>query len=309
MITNPHKTISYIKSFWINRLQSTKYKYNLIKEYLIWSTKYERKNESMFLLQHFVGTRVFIGFSFKPRLSGERSSGEIHDGLSGLRGLSLTRPGRYSPNPMKKNSIGINIACGCSSVTNDPQACTSNFKQKNIKACSKNLNACSKMTRVVFSYIKPHTSTKALYFLSNAATMWRVSEWKGDWSPTNMSVRHFKLLNPSVMSCLLLIASRNRLRLIPCLSPSSWINISYDTRVLQHVKVKKIHNHLETTTTLSTDPSALMYNIPLWNFRATTSFLSWFKQDQIDVYEDMRVSSRNHKKDYLTEVPLKETIF
>jgi hypothetical protein len=39
---------------------------------------------------------------------------------------------------MKKNSIGINIACGCSSVTIDPQACT---------------------------------STKALYFLSNAVTM------------------------------------------------------------------------------------------------------------------------------------------
>lgn len=36
-------------------------------------------------------TRVFIGFSFNPMLSGDRSSGEMQDGLSGLLGLSLSR--------------------------------------------------------------------------------------------------------------------------------------------------------------------------------------------------------------------------
>lgn len=61
-------------------------------------------------------------------LSGERSSGEMQDGLSGLLGLSLKWHGLYNPYPMKKNSMGINIACGCSSVTIDPQAwtCTNN---------------------------------------------------------------------------------------------------------------------------------------------------------------------------------------
>lgn len=63
-------------------------------------------------------------------LSGERSSGEIQEGLSGLLGLSLSWHGLYNPYPMKKYSIGINIACGCSSVTIDPQAwtCTASMK-------------------------------------------------------------------------------------------------------------------------------------------------------------------------------------
>lgn len=69
-------------------------------------------------------TRVFIGLSFKPMLSGERSSGEMQDGLRGLLGLSLNWHGLYNPYPMRKNSMGISIACGCSSVTIDPQAWT-----------------------------------------------------------------------------------------------------------------------------------------------------------------------------------------
>ncbi|MFS7982631.1 hypothetical protein Hanom_Chr10g00965111 [Helianthus anomalus] len=34
-------------------------------------------------------TRVFIGFSFNPMLSGDSSSGEMHDGLNGLLGLPV----------------------------------------------------------------------------------------------------------------------------------------------------------------------------------------------------------------------------
>lgn len=44
-----------------------------------------------------VGIRVLIGFSFKPMLSGERSSGEMHDGLRGLLGLPLNWDGLYNP--------------------------------------------------------------------------------------------------------------------------------------------------------------------------------------------------------------------
>ncbi len=32
-------------------------------------------------------TRVFMGFNFSPRLSGDRSSGETQGGLSGLVGV------------------------------------------------------------------------------------------------------------------------------------------------------------------------------------------------------------------------------
>lgn len=68
--------------------------------------------------------RVLIGFNLSPMLSGERSSGAIQDGLRGLLGLPLNWLGLYSPYPMRKYSIGINIACGCSSVTIDPHSCT-----------------------------------------------------------------------------------------------------------------------------------------------------------------------------------------
>lgn len=67
-------------------------------------------------------TRVLIGFSFTPMLSGERSSGDIQNGLRGLRGLQSSWLGLYRPYPIKKYSIGISIACGCSSVTSDPHA-------------------------------------------------------------------------------------------------------------------------------------------------------------------------------------------
>lgn len=48
-----------------------------------------------------------------------------------------------------------------------------------------------------------YTSTKALYLLSSLEVMWRASEWKGESSPTKISVRHCNFLNPPVMSYLL----------------------------------------------------------------------------------------------------------
>lgn len=45
-----------------------------------------------------------------------------------------------------------------------------------------------------------HTSTKALNLRSSFEVMWRASEWKGELSPTKISVRHFRLFSPSVMS-------------------------------------------------------------------------------------------------------------
>lgn len=77
--------------------------------------------------------RVLIGFSFNPMLSGERSSGDIQNGFRGLRGLQFIWLGLYKPYPMRKYSIGISIACGCSSVTTDPQACTCKYTKLGIK--------------------------------------------------------------------------------------------------------------------------------------------------------------------------------
>jgi hypothetical protein len=65
-----------------------------------------------------------IGFNFTPMLSGERRSGDIQNGFKGLRGLELTWLGLNKPYPMRKYSIGMSIACGCSSVMTDPHACT-----------------------------------------------------------------------------------------------------------------------------------------------------------------------------------------
>jgi len=50
---------------------------------------YHHHHHYYYYVQPFSETRVFMGFSFSPMLSGERSSGEMHDGLSGLLGLSL----------------------------------------------------------------------------------------------------------------------------------------------------------------------------------------------------------------------------
>lgn len=77
--------------------------------------------------------RVLIGFSFNPMLSGERSSGDMQNGFRGLRGLQFIWLGLYKPYPMRKYSIGISIACGCSSVTTDPQACTCKYTKLGIK--------------------------------------------------------------------------------------------------------------------------------------------------------------------------------
>lgn len=79
---------------------------------------------------------VFIGFNFKPILSGEKSSGEMQDGLKGLLGLTLNLDGLYRPYPMRKYSIGINIAWGCSSVTIDPHAWTCSSKQTDVNYSS-----------------------------------------------------------------------------------------------------------------------------------------------------------------------------
>lgn len=75
-------------------------------------------------LKTYTETLVFIGLSFTPMLSGDKSSGEMHNGLRGLLGLPMNWHGLKNPYQAKKYSIGISIACGCSSVTNDPQALT-----------------------------------------------------------------------------------------------------------------------------------------------------------------------------------------
>lgn len=137
--------------------------------------------------QTFSETLVLMGFNFTPMLSGESSSGEMHDGLSGLRGLQLSRHGLYRPYPMKKYSMGINMARGCSSVTTDPHA---------------------------------WTSTSALYLLSSFVVMWRASEWKGEFSPTKISVLHCSFFKDSVKSCLPFMDWRNLQTLVPCLSSS-----------------------------------------------------------------------------------------
>lgn len=113
-------------------------------------------------------TRVFIGFSFNPMLSGERRSGEMQEGLRGLLGLSLNWHGLYKPYPMKKYSIGISIACGCSSVTIDPQAWT----------CQNNpsILSHSSLTQINVNLFAPRTSTKALNLLSSFEVMWTASE-------------------------------------------------------------------------------------------------------------------------------------
>lgn len=89
--------------------------------------------------------RVLMGFSFNPILSGERSSGEMQDGLSGLLGLSLKLHGLYSPYPMRKYSMGISIACGCSSVTIDPHAWTCQINPT--------LNVCMHSQFVIYHHI------------------------------------------------------------------------------------------------------------------------------------------------------------
>lgn len=55
-----------------------------------------------------------------------------------------------------------------------------------------------------------YTSTKALYLLSSLEVMWRASEWKGESSPTKISVRHCNFLNPPVMSYLLHTSSHHQ---------------------------------------------------------------------------------------------------
>jgi hypothetical protein len=63
-----------------------------------------------------MSTRVLIGLSLIPRLSGERSSGAIQQRLEGLVGLEpiLDEEAKYGclwyPNPIRKNSIGIIMA-------------------------------------------------------------------------------------------------------------------------------------------------------------------------------------------------------
>lgn len=76
-----------------------------------------------------MATRVLIGLSLIPRLSGDRSSGAMHElifeGLVGFESL-LDEEVKCSclqyPKPLRKSSIGVIIAYGCSSVTSEPHA-------------------------------------------------------------------------------------------------------------------------------------------------------------------------------------------
>lgn len=54
-------------------------------------------------------------------------------------------------------------------------------------------------------YIALHTSTRALYLLSSFEVMYKASEWKGELSPTKISVRHCSPFSPLVRSGLLKI--------------------------------------------------------------------------------------------------------
>ncbi|KAI8025760.1 hypothetical protein LOK49_LG02G01808 [Camellia lanceoleosa] len=89
----------------------------------------EAGREAFPLYQISMVARVLIGLSLIPKLSGESSSGAMHEyvRLGGLAGfdplLDAADKGScclYKPNPVKKNSMGINIVYGCSSVTSEP---------------------------------------------------------------------------------------------------------------------------------------------------------------------------------------------
>lgn len=160
-------------------------------------------------------TRVFIGFNFKPMLSGERSSGAMQDGLKGLLGLTLDWEGLYKPYPMRKYSIGINIAWGCSSVTIDPHAWTCRSHTPPVMSLLYIYGKIQLMHDMIIGiWYGFHTSTKALYRLSSFEVMYRASEWNGELSPTNISERHCSFRNPSEMSGLLL-GIKNRVNSMP----------------------------------------------------------------------------------------------
>lgn len=104
--------------------------------YVFKKTNLKERQPNQPFVYYYISTdiRVFIGFNFKPILSGEKSSGEMQDGLKGLLGLTLILDGLYKPYPMRKYSIGINIAWGCSSVTIDPHAWTCNSANNYVKS-------------------------------------------------------------------------------------------------------------------------------------------------------------------------------
>lgn len=146
-------------------------------------------------------TRVLIGFSFTPMLSGDRSSGDIQNGLRGLRGLQSSWLGLYRPYPMKKYSIGISIACGCSSVTSDPHAWTCNACQlPDLDLETSNSLNDREPCRLLLT-----TSTRAQYLLSSFDVMWTASVWNWEFSPTKIRVLHWSCFSCSVKSYLLKI--------------------------------------------------------------------------------------------------------
>lgn len=63
-----------------------------------------------------------------------------------------------------------------------------------------------------------HTSIRALYLLFISLLMCRASWWKGDCSPTIISVRHFNFLKLSLISCRWWIACKKRITFLLCLS-------------------------------------------------------------------------------------------
>lgn len=136
-------------------------------------------------------------------LSGDRRSGEMHEGLKGLLGLTLTFEALYRPYPMRKYSIGINMAWGCSSVTIVPHSWT--YKSQKVGNISDfNQIIFKESTRLCPEKREPlQTSTNALYLLSIFEVMWTASEWNGECSPTKIRERHCNFLNPSLKSGLL----------------------------------------------------------------------------------------------------------
>lgn len=154
-------------------------------------------------------TRVLIGFSLIPKLSWERSSGDMIEWLEGLAGLEplLDEEAKcgclWKPKPIKKHSIGTIMEFGCSSVTSEPQASTwSSEVCKAIVLC-----LCVIWVSYVISYLMDMdydgTSTSAQILLSIFVLMWIDSAWNGLLSPANISVLHCKFFSPSLRSRLL----------------------------------------------------------------------------------------------------------
>lgn len=185
--------------------------------------------------------------------------------VSTLRVAAPLSPLTHKPGPAPKY---IHILCSKHAI---PHSCISNeLFNSSIRT---------------YDQLDMHTSTKALNLLSNFAVMCRASEWKGELSPTKISVRHLSLFKPSVMSGLLkatqckckvaianprekrsnsdkvyypLITCRNRNTFMLCLSSSNWstkdlveIRKVFETHLLKKqmllVHVKNSNNQISVS--------------------------------------------------------------